>query len=448
MGTSARLLCAAMLGVLCTAVFGSAGPLTVGVQLTVTTALVMGGTGHPLVGESADFVGQYVRDALDLFIAPTGALRGDSIDPGGYNVVAVQTPEQFWPVVGPAVFDASVAQGVDNLGSCLQGQTSCKAAYFGSTDSSTSGYVVFGYSQSARIATIVKRNLSASSAAVAPQVSFILVSNPNRPNGGILERFAGLHIPILGVTFDGAMPTGSCDSDGANCRFLTADITWQYDGYADFPRRPLNLLADLNALAGIVYLHPNYTESVAGAIYQGRTGDTSYYLLPAERLPLLLPLAQLGVPAPILDVLDAPLRVIVEWGYDRGVNPGDPAPATLAASSDPVTKVRNLLAAIPVGLDDGLQEAGFGRPLGTRSAGTFGVGVAPPPASSPTPAPTTSSSSPAVRQLSARPQGAAGLKPRTPPRSGLRRPSLGYVGGHGQVDRRNIVGHSRSGRGR
>ena len=116
-------------------------------------------------------------------------------------------------------------------------------------------------------------------------------------------------------------------------------------------------------------------------MYQGRTGDTTYYLLPATRLPLLMPLAQLGVPAPILDVLDAPLRVIVEWGYDRGVNPGDPTPATLADPGDPVTKIRNLLAAIPTGLDDGLQEAGFGRPLGTRPAGTFGVGGLATPAS-------------------------------------------------------------------
>jgi hypothetical protein len=440
MGTSVRLLCAAVLGVLCTAVFGSAGPLTIGVQLTVTTALVMGGTGHPLVGEPADFVAQYLDGARDLFIAPSGITRGDSTDPAAYNMIAVQTPEQFWPVVGRDVFDASVAAGVHNLDSCLRSQISCKAAYFGSGVASTSGYVVFGYSQSARIATIVKRRLSGSSSVVAPHVSFVLVSNPNRPNGGILERFAGLHIPILGVSFDGATPTGSCDADGTDCRFLTTDITWQYDGYADFPRRPLNLLADLNALAGIVYLHRNYTESVAGAIYQGRTGDTSYYMLPSARLPLLMPLAQLGVPAPILDVLDAPLRVIVEWGYDRGVNPGDPAPAVLAASGDPVAKLRNVIAAIPVGLDDGLQDAGFGRPLGTRPSGTFGVGVATPP--------TTSPGSPEVRKPSVRPRGAAGPKTRATPKAGWARPKLGYVGGHGQVDRRNIVGHGRSGRDR
>ncbi|WP_445168882.1 PE-PPE domain-containing protein [Mycolicibacterium sp. Dal123E01] len=470
MATWWRVLCLAVLGVVSAAAIGAAGPLTIAAQLTATTALIMGGTGHPLVssrlgpgvagpggslvsypfGESADFVGQFVQGALDLFIAPPG-----SVGPtGGYNLVAVQTPEQFWPVLGPDVFDKSVATGVGNLDNCVQGRTSCKAHYFGGDATLTPDIVTFGYSQSARIATIEKRNLIAQyrnqDGSWKPVVdsnnadlhaAFVLVANPNRPNGGILERFTGLHIPVLGVTFDGATPTDSCDADGANCRFPTTDIAWQYDGWADFPRRPLNLLADLNALAGIVYLHQNYTVSVTEAMYQGRTGDTSYYLLAATRLPLLMPLAQLGVPAPILDVLDAPLRVIVEWGYDRGINPGDPTPATLADPRDPVTKIRNLLAAIPVGFDDGLQDAGLGRPLGTKPAGPFGVGVASLPAG---PSPSASTTT-AAQPRSPRPPSAAGVGPRTRP--GLDRARHGYVGGHGQVDRRNVIGHGRSRRG-
>ncbi|WP_158230561.1 PE-PPE domain-containing protein, partial [Mycobacterium sp. shizuoka-1] len=407
MATCLRVQCLTLLAVVSAAAFGSAGPMSIGVALTATTALIMGGTGHPLVssrpdpasadpggspmsyplGESPSFVADFVHGALDLFIAPTGSSRAESTDPGGYHLVAVQTPAQFWPVYGPDLFDTSVAAGVVNLNNCLQGRASCKAHYFGPDAAPTADYVAFGYSQSARIATVEKRNLIAQyrtpdgtwlpvtdSHGAALQASFVLIGNPNRPNGGILERFAGLHIPGLGVTFDGATPTGSCDADGTHCRFPTTDISWQYDGWADFPQRPLNLLADLNALAGIAYLHPNYTNSATDALYQGRTGDTSYYLLPATRLPLLMPLAQLGVPAPILDVLDAPLRVIVEWGYDRAISPGDPTPATSAGPADPITRLGNLLTAIPTGLDDGLQAAGFGRPLGTTPAGAFGVG--------------------------------------------------------------------------
>ena len=433
-----RLLRPAVLGVVCAAVVGSVGPLTIGVQLSATTALIMGGTGHPLVGESPDFVAPFVRGALENYIAPTGPTRAGSTDPGAYHAVAVYTPEQFWPTDGPDLFDTSVAAGVDNLDHCLQGRTSCKADHFGDDSAVATDYVVFGYSQSARIATIEKRNLMALSNSTEPGVSFVLIANPNRPNGGLLERFTGFHIP--GVTFDGATPTDSCDANGTNCRFPTADIAWQYDGWTDFPRHPLNLLADLNAVAGIIFEHPNYNVSVTGAINQGTVGDTTYYMLPATRLPLLIPLARLGVPGPILDVLDAPLRVIVEWGYDRGVSPGDPSPATLVAPGDPVTKLRNLLTAIPTGLDDGLQEAGFGRPLGTTPAGPFGVGVAMPSTAA------SSAAAPVTRRPAARPDGAAGLKPR--PRSGLSRPPRGYRGPHGQVDHRNIVGHSRSGRSR
>src|SRR5690349_19894212 len=63
--------------------------LPIPVQLTATTALIMGGTGHPLVGESPNFVGQYTQGALNLFITPTGAARADSTDPGSYHLVAV-----------------------------------------------------------------------------------------------------------------------------------------------------------------------------------------------------------------------------------------------------------------------------------------------------------------------------------------------------------------------
>ena len=163
MATRLRLLCPAVLGVVCTVVFGSAGPLTIGVGLTATTALIMGGTGHPLVssrpgpavadpggslvsypvGECADSVGEFVQGALDLFIAPTGSVRADPTDPGVYNLVAVQTPEQFWPVVGADLFDTSVAAGVGNLDNCVQGRTSCKAHYFGDV-ALMSDYVTFG----------------------------------------------------------------------------------------------------------------------------------------------------------------------------------------------------------------------------------------------------------------------------------------------------------------
>src|SRR4051794_4350505 len=167
----------------------SAASLTITVVLTATTALIMGGTGHPLVGEP-DFAEQYTRDALDLFIAPSGAVRADSTDSGSYHRVAVATPEQFWPVAGKNHFDASVAAGVTNLSNCLQGRTSCTADRLDGDAEPTTKYVVFGYSQSARIATIVKRGLIVQyreTDSTPLDLSFVVTSNPNRPNGGVLE---------------------------------------------------------------------------------------------------------------------------------------------------------------------------------------------------------------------------------------------------------------------
>ena len=82
-----------------------------------------------------------------------------------------------------------------------------------------------------------------------------------RPNGGTLMRFKGVPtIPLLGITFWGAAPTNSAvlndngtPSDPSDDTFVypTVDVPQQYDGLGgDFPVRPPNLLATVNALAG------------------------------------------------------------------------------------------------------------------------------------------------------------------------------------------------------
>jgi hypothetical protein len=234
-------------------------------------ALIMGGTGHPLsVGaDTGDFITSYVNNANNDYIVLTGFCGPSVCTP-----VPVATPEQFVPVSGTMTFDQSVAQGVSNLGQAINAQPA------------GTRMVVFGYSQSARIASIEKGNLAAAGSTLP--LSFVLIGNPNRPNGGILERFGGLQIPILGATFDGATPT--------NTNFGTVDIARQYDGWADFPTNPLNPLADANAVAGIYYIHGDYQSvGLRNALYQGQYGDTTYYLIPSDRLPLLMPLAQAGV---------------------------------------------------------------------------------------------------------------------------------------------------------
>ena len=251
-------------------------------------------------------------------------------------------------------------------------------------------FVIFGYSQSATVATLEKAELAAEPN--PPAASFFLLENPNRPNGGILARAPGVTIPILGVTFSGPTPTDTA--------FPTIDVARQYDGVADAPLNPLNLLSDLNAVIGYVELHGSAPGlSLSDAQFQGQYGDTSYYLIPTPVLPLLMPLSQLGVPAPILAALDAPLRVLVEAGYDRTISPGQPTPFNLLYFPNPIALAVNLVVSIPTGIDNGLSEMGLGRPLGTQVPGPYGVGgppVDPPGPPGPAPAPLTSTLSSTV----------------------------------------------------
>ncbi|MDT5101617.1 MAG: hypothetical protein QOC76_5354 [Mycobacterium sp.] len=343
------------LSIASTVVLASMQTMTVLVALTAT-ALIMGGTGHPLSSpqDSPDFINSYTTDANNDYIVLTGFCGAESCTP-----TAVSTPEQFMPVSGAMPFDQSVGQGVVNLDQAINAQPVGESM------------VVFGYSQSARIASIQKANLAASGSTLP--VSFVLIGNPNRPNGGILERFEGVKVPIAGITFDGATPTDT--------NFKTVDVTRQYDGWSDFPNNPLNPFATANAIAGIQYLHGDYQSVGLGdALYQGAYGDTDYYMIPSRRLPLLMPLADAGVPSPVVTMLDAPTRVLVEAGYDRTISPGAPTQASILYFPNPVQTGMNFIIAIPTGMDDGAQEAANIRPFGTPpidQRSPYGVGGPP-----------------------------------------------------------------------
>jgi hypothetical protein len=197
-------------------------------------------------------------------------------------------------------------------------------------------------------------------------ITFTLLGDPMNPNGGLLERLAGLTLPSLGITAYGATPSNS---------FPTNVYTVEYDGYADFPRYPIDVLSDLNALAGIVFLHDTYPDltstQLASAITlptQGPT-QTTYYLIPTQNLPILEPLRALPfVGNPIADLIQPDLKVLVNLGY------GDPAygystapanvptPLGLFPPIHPGTVLADLVA--------GTQQ-GFAAAAGDLSAGAF-----------------------------------------------------------------------------
>ncbi|RZT25887.1 PE-PPE domain-containing protein [Mycobacterium sp. BK558] len=366
------------------ALFAAAGAALCALTSIVTsasaiagTALIMGGNSHPLSvpEDSPAFIRGYVGAAAADYLAPSG-LCGLSC-----SLVAVYTPEQFRFVTGifDMTFDESVAIGQANLDDCVRGAvcTMTFSPYIETVSQTVTDrlLLIYGYSESATIASKQKLQLIAHPDATT--VAFMIVANPNRPNGGILERFVGADIPILGVTFSGATPTFSPQS----APLTTVDIARQYDGWADFPTNPLNLLSDVNALIGTVLVHGNYFD-VGEPQLQGQYQDTTYYLVPTSVTPLLTPLTWIPlIGKPLAIALDPAVRVLVEIGYDRIVNPGKPAPAKYLYVPNLLQAAKNFALSIPTGWDDAISyitgRTGC-RPFHTKIPGTpYGVGGPP-----------------------------------------------------------------------
>lgn len=293
--------------------------------LSTANALIMAGTDMHVVDQA------WMDMAIDGYIRPS--LGGD------YTGIPVVTPAQFWPFGGPddMLFDLSVAGGAEVIGAAIGAEKNPP--------------VVFGYSQSAVIATATKRRLAERSAAgdtVAP-VSFVMLANLNRPNGGLNARFPGAFIEELGWTFSSAAPTDTA--------FTTVDVARQYDLFADFPRYPLNLIADVNAVVALFYGahdYANVTLNPADPRYDPNTvveqfGDTTYYFIPAATLPLLRPLRDLGVDPLMLDAVEPAMRVLVEFGYDRSTPFGQPTGAQLIPRENFDQLGRDLAVAINQG---------------------------------------------------------------------------------------------------
>lgn len=172
------------------------------------------------------------------------------------------------------------------------------------------GDLIFGFSQGAVAASLYKATHTGN--------TYVLVGNPSRPNGGVMQRFRGLTIPFVDVTFSGATPVNGD---------FTVDVVRQYDGWADFPTYLWNPVAVANAFMGIVLVHGNtqleltsedleLAEQAGSEYYQFDEGsNTAYYVIKTYPVPLLMPFDWL--PAPILAALDAPLRWFIETAYDR-----------------------------------------------------------------------------------------------------------------------------------
>jgi hypothetical protein len=302
------------------------------------TTLVMGGSGTPIPGQP--YIGQVVSNFVTQFnpVFTAGTVQG------------LNTPEGYYPFTGikDLTVDVSIARGVQILDQTIRSL----APGPGNTVN------VVGYSQSAVIASLEMRaldptNTPGGSPFPFGSLNFTLLGDPMNPNGGLLERFVGLTIPSGGLTFYGATPDNS---------FPTKIFTLEYDGYADFPQYPSDLLSDLNAFMGSAFVHGSYPTLTQAQLHTAITLPTSgnttttYYMIPTQNLPLLDPVRAIPIlGTPIADLVQPDLRVLVDLGYGsttQGWSTGPanvPTPFEVIPPVSPITVADALVAAAPQG---------------------------------------------------------------------------------------------------
>ncbi|CAM2784983.1 hypothetical protein BST27_22140 [Mycobacterium intermedium] len=296
--------------------------------------LVMSGSGTPIPPQDfvTNIVSKYVTPNF-----PAGLVQALALPAGEYPDSGIKDLTQ----------DVSIARGVTILNNAIQQQLAAGNAVN-----------VVGYSQSANIASLVMRMLDPTDTPSSLPINFVLLGNSMNPNGGWDARFPGLSLPSLGFTTLGAAPSNS---------FLTNVYTLEYDGWADFPRYPINILSDLNALAGMVTVHGGYASLTPAQIdsaivlpTQGPT-TTNYFMIPTQNLPLLDPLRFIPyVGDPVADLLQPVLRPIVNWGYgdpNYGWSTGPANIATPFGFLPPLSATAALGPAVLNGIPQGINAA-------------------------------------------------------------------------------------------
>jgi PE-PPE domain len=253
------------------------------------TVLMIGGLNQPTLSDE------------EMAAVLNGRYAGDTR-------VSATYPAQAWPLTGVTSLTVgqSVDVGIGNLEEAIR---------------ETNPAVVVGISEGSLVLDEVQRRLAAAPDRPRPdQIAFVTIAGLNRGNG-LFTLFRGLFIPIANYTPRPEPVTP----------YHTTVIAKEYDGWADFPDRPWNLVATLNAIAGsgVIPGFPSEHNATTTAdlsevpdsnittTTNSLGGITTRYLVPTPDLPLLQPLRDLGLPTAIVDAINDLLKPIVDAGYSR-----------------------------------------------------------------------------------------------------------------------------------
>jgi hypothetical protein len=260
----------------------------------------------------------YYPDANPVIVDyPAGMIQG-------------RLPAAFLPGMGldgPSVGE-SVVVGSDNLDAAIR---------------STGGQVrAIGLSEGTLVLDAEQTRLAHDPAAPPPdKLAFTMFGDPGGSHGFGQSLMAGLFPPGTFIpVVDYTMP------EPVESQYDTTRVVAAYDGIADFPDRPDNVVSLANALFGAAFVHtPVAFTSPANVPPQNiktttnsRGGTTTTYLVPNQHLPLTLPLRYLGIPNETIDQIDAVLKPMVDAGYSRNDNASSaPIAVDPVSGLDPLT---------------------------------------------------------------------------------------------------------------
>ena len=235
------------------------------------------------------------------------AILGYRYDTPGNTFVNIE-----WPAYLGTLGD-SVDQASDDL-----------YALIGTTDGPE---VAVGLSGSTLVMNEVMRRLDEdpNPPASPDKITFVIVGDAERGLIPAIAALTGPNLPLVNYTAKPIPVTA----------YNAIVVTGEYDGLADWPDRPWNLLAVANAWLGSP-ASEGYGEIHWDSIFNSldevpaenittvvnaKGGTTINYLVPTPEVPLLYPLHAMGVPQDAIDVLNSVLKPIVDAGYSRN----DPA---------------------------------------------------------------------------------------------------------------------------
>jgi PE-PPE domain len=345
-------------------------------------ALIVPGTGTHNINPPNAVTG-YKENAADRFINPSG-VACTSTD--GCGLVGVDYPATFFPLVifngwcpglSCDTWNKSVGTGVANLNSALINQLA-------NPTPDNQQIILFGYSQGGAVVSQEMYNLAGLDQSLKDRITVVTIGNINNPQG-LWSRLSFLPtIPGLNISFGPQLPT--------DIGIKSTNYAFEYDPVGDAPLYWGNPFAMLNALAAFEYVHgyylvPNSNAPTDGLAYGYNPTtlaaaiadpnniktykDATFILIPQQgTLPIMMPFLALAaatgttaIVKPIVDLVSPVMKVLIDLGYDRTINPGIPQTLSILPFNpfqNWGTIGTNLVNAAGQGIHDFLADLGVG----------------------------------------------------------------------------------------